>query len=1206
MKKKEDMIHKFIYTLILLALLFSSNLFAQQTNKRAFQSEKELLELFKHARFPHLFKPDKSMYEQQRLRLTDTGDSLNVRLISRCPFGPCFAVASVGSIAYFGNGGYLEIVDFSNPADPIKLGRVLSTTQISKVAVLDDYVYVADDKAGLHIINVSSPKNPQEVSYVDIYDEISDVVVSGNYAYITTKNGLQVIDISDPATPQLKGSISIGKDGQSVAVSGKYAYVVDMGTGLHVIDISDPTNPQEVSTYGTDVQYLSIALSGNYAYIADYKFGLRIIDISNPMNLKELGYINMKTTAEVVKVSDNYAYIASGSSGLQVIDVSNPTNPIQAGSIDTEGDAIDVALGDNYAFVADYGGLRVIDINNPKNPQEVGYFATGYAAYDMAFKDNHVYVADGSAGIFVIDISNPASPNLTSHFQTTFEAVDVIFVGNYLYVAGALTGLQVFNASNPEALKQVTSLNIGYAVSMTCSGNILYVAASEAGLRVVDVSNATIPREVGNFYTEGNYAFDVVVRGQYAYVADANVGLRVVDITSPKNPQEVGSFDTEGVSFGVAVSGNHAYLADGENGLRVIDITSPTNLQEVGYFDTEDLSYGVAVSGNIAYLADGEAGLRVIDVSNPETPQEMGYFDTGHAAFRIVLRDNYVYVADGFDGLYILEYLQATPNIALELTFWDYGLVPVGSTEDKTFVVSNSGEATLEVSGLSIVGTDYEQFTIVSSEDTFSVSPGDSQNIIVRFSPVSSGVFTATLQISSNDPDEEMLEIDLTGTGEAVTVSSLTKPNEQPGGSEQTAYRLVSIPLDLDDSSIESVLEDDLGSYDINEWRLFDYVDGQYIEYPDVSEFTPGRSLWLILKDGAIIDCGSGRLISDKYFSIPLDPGWNPIATPYNQSIPIENLSLTSGNELQLWYYNGWWDDYVESLEPWEGYGLLNDGLDLDTLLIYPDFNGNIPKANNAFTNELLDWWIQIEASCEQAKDPCNILGVSSQALSGWDRLDRGEPPAVGKYVTVYFNHPEWERVIHKYSMDCRPMFADGETWHFQVSSNMSNKEIELNFAAIETVPKEYNIVLLDYETMTKQDLRMQRYCKFYSSTEPDAPRLFKLLIGTQNYITQASTKFQSLPTRFHLSEGYPNPFNAATNFRLDLPQSDLISITIYDLLGRKAVELMDNQGLDAGTHHIRWNGKNQTGEQVSSGIYLVLFKIRNSHTVIRKVVLVK
>jgi hypothetical protein len=170
----------------------------------------------------------------------------------------------------------------------------------------------------------------------------------------------------------------------------------------------------------------------------------------------------------------------------------------------------------------------------------------------------------------------------------------------------------------------------------------------------------------------------------------------------------------------------------------------------------------------------------------------------------------------------------------------------------------------------------------------------------------------------------------------------------------------------------------------------------------------------------------------------------------------------------------------------------------------------------------------------------------------------------------------------------------------------MSSKEIELNFAAIETVPEEYDIVLLDHKSMTKQDLRLQRYRKFYSSTKPDVPRLFNLLIGTQNFIEEASTKFQLLPTRFNLSEGYPNPFNAATNFQLDLPKSDYISITIYDMLGRKAVELMNNKGLDAGTHHIHWDGKNQTGELVSSGIYLVLFKMRNSHTAIRKVVLIK
>ncbi len=73
----------------------------------------------------------------------------------------------------------------------------------------------------------------------------------------------------------------------------------------------------------------------------------------------------------------------------------------------------------------------------------------------------------------------------------------------------------------------------------------------------------------------------------------------------------------------------------------------------------------------------------------------------------------------------------------------------------------------------------------------------------------------------------------------------------------------------------------------------------------------------------------------------------------------------------------------------------------------------------------------------------------------------------------------------------------------------------------------------------------------------------------------------------FHLAQNYPNPFNSNTYISFYLPKRENISLTIYDLTGKEVIRLINPQMHASGEHEIAWNGINQTGKEVSSGIYL-------------------
>jgi hypothetical protein len=80
------------------------------------------------------------------------------------------------------------------------------------------------------------------------------------------------------------------------------------------------------------------------------------------------------------------------------------------------------------------------------------------------------------------------------------------------------------------------------------------------------------------------------------------------------------------------------------------------------------------------------------------------------------------------------------------------------------------------------------------------------------------------------------------------------------------------------------------------------------------------------------------------------------------------------------------------------------------------------------------------------------------------------------------------------------------------------------------------------------------------------------------------------LPTTFAVSQNYPNPFNPSTTIKYQLPQSSQVTIGIYNLLGQKVRTLLnDNQ--EPGDHEVTWNGLNDTGAQVSSGVYFYRFQ---------------
>jgi hypothetical protein len=94
------------------------------------------------------------------------------------------------------------------------------------------------------------------------------------------------------------------------------------------------------------------------------------------------------------------------------------------------------------------------------------------------------------------------------------------------------------------------------------------------------------------------------------------------------------------------------------------------------------------------------------------------------------------------------------------------------------------------------------------------------------------------------------------------------------------------------------------------------------------------------------------------------------------------------------------------------------------------------------------------------------------------------------------------------------------------------------------------------------------------------------------------------LPTEFRLAQNYPNPFNAKTLISYSLDKPGAVELAVYDLAGRKVANLYSGTQ-DAGNYQIIWDGTNDNGIVVSSGIYFYRLDV-DGHSFSKQMTLLK
>lgn len=427
--------------------------------------------------------------------------------------------------------------------------------------------------------------------------------------------------------------------------------------------------------------------------------------------------------------------------------------------------------------------------------------------------------------------------------------------------------------------------------------------------------------------------------------------------------------------------------------------------------------------------------------------------------------------------------------------------------------------------------------------------------------------------------------------------SGFSNPTYSIAGFDQSAYRMISVPLDLDDGSPSGVMAD-FGTADKALWRLFEYpggMDAPYIEQddPNFHDFDAGNGYWLITRNRHTLKATSGKTIATNgAFSVQLLPGYNIIGNPFNFPVAVTSIDLQAGQQLHS--YDGSDFPVVSVIVPWEGYGIFNSGTSVQTLHIKPIGSASskilakVGKSADYGNFEQNEWQMRIKSSSGIVSDNYNFIGAMNLASDGFGEYDAFESPRQpgGQFLKLYFPHVDWGEQSAQFGYDFRAVNAQGYTWDFEVNTSSKAELVTIELSDFESVPQNFDIMLYDKDLKISKNVRKNNELYFASGKGKEITRHFRIVVGTSEYVSRNDLGIAAVPETFDISQNFPNPFNPTTTFKFSLPVRAQVDIRIYNMLGQEVKKMMSKE-LSAGYHLAFWDAKNNTGQQVSSGVYI-------------------
>ena len=164
---------------------------------------------------------------------------------------------------------------------------------------------------------------------------------------------------------------------------------------------------------------------------------------------------------------------------------------------------------------------------------------------------------------------------------------------------------------------------------------------------------------------------------------------------------------------------------------------------------------------------------------------------------------------------------------------------------------------------------------------------------------------------------------------------------------------------------------------------------------------------------------------------------------------------------------------------------------------------------------------------------------------------------------------------------------------------------IKIEKSTVEDFSDEIEVFFTSENSYLDLDLEegIEYFYRFYTIFEElvsEPSDIFTISFG----VLKTKDNKSLIPDHYSLYQNYPNPFNPSTNISYDLPENIMVSINIFDLMGRK-VRTLVNSKQAIGSKNIQWNATNENGQPVPAGMYIYTIQAGEFRQT-RKMVLLK